>query len=279
LAVITIGDYRLTTLEFGQFKLDGGAMFGVVPRVLWSRFHPPDENNQIEMALRCLLVEGNGRKILVDTGFGLERTQRFRDMYAYTGSDDYLTEGLATVGLAKDDITDVFLTHLHFDHCGGSTLLDNGVRRPAFPKARYHYQLKQLEHARERFERDKASYFPDDFEPPINAGQAVIHDGSFELLPGIDTVICHGHTPSMQLLRVRAEGKTAIYGADLIPLASQFPLPWIMAYDLYPVTTLEEKRRILNEAARDGWTFIFEHDPVHVFGQVIQTDRGFSLKP
>lgn len=278
MATLTIGDYRLTTLEFGQFKLDGGAMFGVVPRVLWSRFHPPDENNQIEMALRCLLVEGNGRRILVDTGFGLERSQRFKEMYAFTGSENYLKDGLASVGLTYEDISDVFLTHLHFDHCGGSSLLDNGVRRPAFPKARYHYQLKQLEHARERFERDKASYFPDDFEPPIEAGLAEIHDGPFELMPGIDTVICNGHTPSMQLLRVRGDGQTALYAADLIPLSSQFPLPWIMAYDLYPVRTLEEKKRLLPEAAREGWTFIFEHDANIPMGQVVQTERGFALK-
>jgi glyoxylase-like metal-dependent hydrolase (beta-lactamase superfamily II) len=279
LATLEIGPFKLTTLEFGRFKLDGGAMFGVVPRILWARHHPPDDDNRIEMALRCLLVEGMGRRILVDTGFGPERSQRFREIYAFTGSDDYLDKGLADLNLSRDDITDVFLTHLHFDHCGGSSIRRGSSPSPAFPNARYHYQIKQIEHARERFERDKASYFPDDFEPPIQAGLAEIHDGPFTLLPGIDTIICNGHTPAMQLLRVRESSQTAVYAADLIPLASQFPLPWIMAYDLYPVTTLEEKRIILTEAAAAGWTFIFEHDPLYVTGKVAQTERGFSLMP
>jgi len=275
---LNIGDYKLSTLEFGRFKLDGGAMFGVVPRILWARFHPPDENNQIDMALRCLLIEGAGRKILVDTGFGADRSDRFREMYAFTGRSDYLDHSLGELGLTREDITDVFLTHLHFDHCGGSSIMVNGKRAPAFPMARYHYQAKQLAQARSRFERDRASYFPDDFEPPIEAGLAEIHDGAYELAPGIDTIICNGHTPGMQLIRVRGGGKTAVYAADLIPLSSQFPLPWIMAYDLYPVTTLQEKREILTEAARDGWTFIFEHDPTRITGEVVQTERGFALK-
>lgn len=277
MAVFQTSRFKLTTLEFGSFKLDGGAMFGVIPRILWGRFHPPDEFNRIDMALRCLLVETDNRKILVDTGFGQGRAAKFKEIYAFDGVENYLEQGLNEVNLSPEDITDVFLTHLHFDHGGGSTIHKKSQPEPAFPKARYHLQKLQLEHARIRLERDKASYFPEDFEPLIEAGVAEIHDGEFTLAPGIDTIICNGHTPAMQLLRIRDDGLTFVYAADLIPLSSQFPLPWIMSYDLYPVTTLEEKRRLLSEGARENWTFIFEHDPKVISGKVVQSERGFAL--
>jgi len=277
LAVITTTRFKLTTLEFGNFKLDGGAMFGVVPRTLWGRYHPPDEFNRIEMALRCLLIETEGKRILVDTGFGEGRSERFKEIYAFTGHEDYLDRGLAELGMTRDDITDVFLTHLHFDHTGGSTINKSSNPSPAFPNALYHLQRLQLEHARSRLERDKASYFAEDFEPLVVAGVAILHDGPFTLLPGFDTIICNGHTPAMQLPRIRDDGQTFVYGADLIPLSSQFPLPWIMAYDLYPVTTLEEKKNLLPQAVEEGWTFIFEHDARIVQGKVIKTEKGFNL--
>jgi glyoxylase-like metal-dependent hydrolase (beta-lactamase superfamily II) len=279
MAVLEIGNYKLTTLEFGNFKLDGGAMFGVVPQTLWGRYHPPDESNRIEMALRCLLIEGNGRRILVDAGFGSGRAQRFKEIYAFTGEENYLEKGLASLGLTAGDVTDSFITHLHFDHVGGATTGKGSKPIPAFPNAHYHIQKLQLEHARERNERDRASYFPEDFEPLIESGQAVVHEGSYQLAPDIDCVICNGHTPAMQLPRVKGDGKMAVYAADLIPLSSQFPLPWIMAYDLYPLTTLEEKRVILHQAAAEEWIFVFEHDPLRVTGQVIETEKGFALKP
>jgi len=274
---IQVGRFKLTTLEFGRFKLDGGAMFGVVPRMLWQRYHPTDENNRIEMALRCLLVEVDDRRILVDTGFGQGRAQKFKNMYEYTGEDDYLVPALKKVGLTTVDITDVIITHLHFDHNGGSTIYKETQPQPAFPKARYHIQKQQLEHARSRFERDRASYLPEDFEPLLDAGAVELKDGEWELWPGLDIVICNGHTPAMQLPRIRGDRQTVLYAADLIPLHSHFPLPWIMAYDLYPLTTLEEKRRLLPQAAREKWVFIFEHDPFYVAGYVEETTRGFSF--
>ncbi len=277
MAIFQVGRFKLTTLEFGNFKLDGGAMFGVVPRTLWGRYHPPDEQNRIEMALRCLLVETGDRKILVDTGFGQGRSAKFKEIYSFTGVENYLDQGLGDIGLGREDITDVFLTHLHFDHGGGSTINKQSSPVPAFPNARYHLQEKQLLHARSRMERDKASYFPEDFEPLLDNGVAEIHDGDFTLLSGIDTIICNGHTPAMQLLRVKDDGMTFVYGADLIPLSTHFPLPWIMAYDLYPITTLEEKRRLLSEAADEGWTFIFEHDAKVISGKVMRTEKGFNL--
>ncbi len=272
-----IGKFKLTALEFGRFKLDGGAMFGVIPRVLWERQHPADEKNRIDMALRCLLIEIDDRKILVDTGFGQDRTEKFRKIFQFDGDNNYLEKSLSEVGLTTADITDVILTHLHFDHDGGATINKDSNPIPAFPNARYYIQQKQLDHARARFERDKASYLPEDFEPLFEANVVEIVDGEWKLLPGIDFLICNGHTPAMQLARVRDHGLTLVYGADLIPLASQFPLPWIMSYDLYPVQTLEEKRRILTEAAEEDWMFFFEHDPEIVIGKVRKTPKGFAL--
>jgi len=273
-----IGRFKLTPLEFGRFKLDGGAMFGVIPKVLWERFHPADEQNRIEMALRCLLIEVKNRRILVDTGSGEGRTEKFRKIFNFRSSDNYIKDTLAQINLTPDQITDVMITHLHFDHAGGATSNKNDNPIPSFSNARYYIQKKQLIHARSRFERDRASYFPDDFEPLIVEGVAEVVDGTWELLPGIDVLICNGHTPGMQLVRIRDKGETLVYAADLIPLASQFSLPWIMSYDLYPMITLEEKRRLLTQAVEEDWTFFFEHDPNHITGKVSHTDKGFSLE-
>lgn len=272
-----IGKFKITPIEFGHFRLDGGAMFGVIPKVLWERFHPADEKNRIDMVMRCLLVEVGDRKILIDNGFGQERAEKFKQIFAFTGGEDYLAKGLDAAGLALSDITDVVLTHLHFDHCGGSTVNKNGNPEPAFPNAIYHIQKRQLEHARSRLERDKASYHLVDFEPLVDAGKVNIVEEEWVLVEGMDFIICNGHTPAMQLARIRDNGETLLFAADLIPLACQFPIPWIMSYDLYPVTTLNEKKNVLGQAAKEGWTFFFEHDPNHKFGKVQKTERGFAL--
>lgn len=276
---MNVGKFKISLLEFGRFKLDGGAMFGVVPRVLWEKFHPADEKNRIDMALRCTLIEVDDRKIIIDNGFGQERKDKFKKIYAFDGSDNYLDDVLNKIKLTTSDITDVILTHLHFDHCGGSTINKSTEPRPAFPNATYYIQKKQLEHARSRFERDKASYFPEDFEPLIEMNMVEQVDGSWELIPGIDTIICNGHTPAMQLPRIQDDGKTVVFGADLLPLASQVSLPWIMAYDLYPVTTLEEKKRFLESALNDNWILILEHDPVFPLIRIGKSEKGLTFKP
>lgn len=272
-----IGKFRIIPLEFGRFRLDGGAMFGVIPRVLWERFHPPDEKNTIQMVMRSMLIEVDSRRILVDTGFGEGRIEKFKSIYNFKSGKDFMDDTLKVAQLKRDDITDVIITHLHFDHNGGSTTDKDTNPKPTFPNARYYIQKRQLDHARSRFERDMASYFPEDFEPLMEAGVVDLVDGEWQLMDGIECIVCNGHTPGMQLPVVRDLGRTLIYGADLIPLASQFALPWIMGYDLYPVTTLEEKRRILTQAAEENWIFFFEHDPNHITGRVIKTERGFSL--
>ncbi len=272
-----IGKFKITPIEFGNFRLDGGAMFGVIPKVLWERFHPADDKNRIDMVMRCLLIEVDDRKILIDDGFGQERTDKFKEIFAFTGGEDYLDKGLADAGLELSDITDVVLSHLHFDHCGGSTTQKNTNPVPTFPNAKYHIQKRQLDHARSRLERDRASYHPVDFEPLVEAGVVNIVEEEWSLMDGMDFLICNGHTPGMQLARIQDGGETLLFGADLIPLACQFPIPWIMSYDLYPITTLNEKKKILGQAADEGWTFFFEHDPKHTFGKVRKTDKGFSL--
>ena len=273
-----LGRFRITPLEFGNFRLDGGAMFGVIPRVLWQKVHPPDDKNTIAMTMRSMLVEVDDRRILVDCGFGEGRSKKFRNMFTFSGGDTFMSDTLQAAGLTADMITDVILTHLHFDHCGGSTIYKKTDPKPTFPNARYYIQKKQLEHARSGLERDKASYLKEDFEPLIDAGVAVIVDGEWELMTGIDTIICNGHTPSQQLIRLQDDGRTLVYGADLVPLAVQFKLPWIMAYDLYPVTTLDEKKRILAQAVKEDWIFFFEHDPNYVTGKVKLGEKGFELR-
>ena len=273
---INIGKFKITSLEFGKFKLDGGAMFGVVPKVLWERVHPSDEKNRIDMATRCMLIEVDDRKILVDTGFGEGRVEKFRKIYGFRGSENYLDDVLGEHSLSRDQITDVILTHLHFDHVGGATQGKDDIPYPAFPNATYYIQQRQLDHARSRFERDKASYFTSDFEPLIEAGVVELVNGAWELLPGLSMFTCNGHTPSQQLIRIESAGETLIYPADLIPLACHFSLPWIMAYDLEPVKTLDEKRKLLTEAAEKGWTFFFEHDVSTVLAKVRLGERGFD---
>ncbi len=273
-----IGRFRITPVEFGHFRLDGGAMFGVIPRVLWEKFHPADEKNRIDMVMRAMLVETDDRKILVDTGFGEGRSEKFRRMFNFSGSDSLVDDSLQSAGLSREMITDVILTHLHFDHAGGSTIMKDTNPRPAFPNARYYIQRRQLEHARSRLERDRASYLKEDFEPLIDNGALEIVDGEWRLMEGVEMIICDGHTPGQQLVKVSGDGSTLVYAADLIPLAVQFNLPWIMAYDLYPVTTLEEKKRILSQAVDEDWTFFFEHDPVWITGKPVRTDKGYALK-
>jgi len=273
-----IGKFRITPIEFGEFRLDGGAMFGVIPRIMWEKFHPPDENNTIKMVMRCLLIETEEKKILVDTGFGEGRADKFKNIFSFKGEGNFMDSAVTAAGLKCSDITDVILTHLHFDHAGGSTINKASSPTPTFPNANYYIQKNQLDHARSLFERDKASYMRVDFEPLIDAGVAVIVDGKWQLMSGIECLVCNGHTPGMQLPIVKDQGRTLIYGADLIPLASQISLPWIMGYDLYPVTTLTEKKHILSRAAEEDWVIFFEHDPLHITGQVVKTDRGFALR-
>jgi glyoxylase-like metal-dependent hydrolase (beta-lactamase superfamily II) len=272
-----IGSYELHAIETGRFALDGGAMFGVVPRPLWEKSNPPDERNRIAMAARALLLIGDGRRILVDTGNGDKFDQKFGSIYKIESGREIIGASLAQHQVTPSDITDVILTHLHFDHAGGATCREGERVVPAFPNARYYVQRQHWEAALRPTERDRASFLPSDFMPLHEAGVLTLIDGEKEVLPGIRVRTVNGHTTALQCPLI-SDGRTSLfYCADLVPLASHLHLPWIMAYDLQPLVTLEEKRKTLETAADEQWIMFFEHDPVLTAGYVERTEKGYAL--
>jgi len=274
-----IGPYNLRAVDAGSFKLDGGAMFGVVPRVIWQKTNPADENNRIDMVTRCLLIEGPEGPILVDAGLGDKGDNKFRKIFAQEEVPDGLSGELFRLGLRPADIKHVIITHLHFDHVGGLTARDEGGNpQPLFPNAVHWFQKGQLEWARNPSLRDRASYQPANWEPVIEAGLDRIIEGDQEILPGIKVRLVHGHTPSMQLVEVADEQSSLLYCADLIPLQAHIPLPVIMGYDLEAITTLEEKQRILADAASRDTILFFEHDPKYVASRVVTREHDFRAE-
>lgn len=272
-----IGTYDVQAIETGTFALDGGAMFGVVPKPLWERSHPADARNRIRMSARALLVRGEGRTILVDTGNGDKYDAKFREIYGLDETVADLDRSLRAHGIARDDVTDVVLTHLHFDHAGGATRRTGDTVEPSFPQARYYVQRQHLEAALAPTERDRASFMADDFQPIIRNGQLTLVEGEQELFPGFRVLIMSGHTTALQCPVIADGTTTLMYCADLVPLHSHCQLPWIMGYDLRPLVTLEEKRRVLTRAADERWVLFFEHDPAIMAGRVERTDRGFRF--
>ncbi len=261
----------------GAFKLDGGAMFGVVPRALWEQQHPADDRNRIDMVLRCLLAEHGDRRILVDAGIGDRWEEKKRDIFAFDRRPGHLLSELAGAGISTESITDVVLTHLHFDHCGGAVREQGGELVPAFPKARHWVQKKHWQWAMHPTERDRASFRPEDFEPLEKAGLVEFVDGPNEILPGVRVLPVHGHTPGQQLVEFHTGDGVVAFVGDLLPLASQLRVPWVMAYDLNPVLTLTEKKEFLSRAAEEDYVLVFEHDPaVECCGVVFD---GKAFKP
>lgn len=272
-----IGPYRLSSIETGAFALDGGAMFGVVPKALWERKIPADDRNRIGLAVRALLIEeihGN-RKILVDTGLGQKWGEKLAQIYAVDHSKLRLETSLEARGLSTASITDVLLTHLHFDHAGGATKRVGKQIVPTFENARYYVQERNLAWAHEPTEKDRASYQPEDFAALEREGVLETIDGGGEWLPGIELIISDGHTTAMQLPRVHGPEGNLIYCADMIPTAAHVPVPWVMAYDNQPLVTMEEKRELLNRASEEGWILFFEHDPDGPAARVVQSPKGF----
>ena len=272
-----IGDYELHPIETGRFGLDGGAMFGVVPKPLWERMNSPDERNRIELAARALLIIGNGRKILVDNGNGPKFTEKQVDIYRLDMSQYELKRSLRNHGLTPHDITHVILTHLHFDHAGGSTYRENGEIKPTFPNATYYVQKNHWQQAMNPTEKDRGSFMADDFLPLKKHGMLEFVDGEFELFPQISLLVMNGHTAAQQLPKISDGRATILYCCDLFPTTSHIPLPYIMAYDLRPLTTLEEKKKILRKAVDEDWILFFEHDPRTVAGKVTTTDKGYTF--
>jgi glyoxylase-like metal-dependent hydrolase (beta-lactamase superfamily II) len=272
-----IGPYTLHPLETGRFGLDGGAMFGVVPRPLWEKAAPPDGRNRIDMAARALLLQGDGRRILIDTGNGAKWDEKLAGIYRIDTGEHDIVRSLRGLGLSPADITDVILTHLHFDHAGGATVRENGELRPMFPHALYHVQREHWEAAQKPTERDRASFFPDDFLPLQEAGVLRFTDGEGTIFPGIDLALFHGHTSALQCPVIRDGSTTLLYCADLIPMTPHVTLPWIMGYDLRPLVTLEEKRRTLARAVEERWVLFFEHDPRTTAATIALGEKGFTL--
>lgn len=284
---LRIGPYQVKPAPTGIFGLDGGAMFGTVPKVLWQKSNPPDELNRIPMEARALLLISTDRRILVDCGIGGNFTEKygerlgskFTEMYAVDSSAASLEKSLTASGLAAEDITDVILTHLHFDHAGGATSWRDGRLQPAFSRARYYVQRANLETARAPNARERASYFTANFQPLLDAGVLELLDGPVEnLLPGVSVRTSEGHTQGQQIVIVGDEKSSLVYCADLVPTSSHVRVPWVMGYDLRPLQIMEEKRALLAEAAAKGWYLFFEHDPFVDAAQIEAAKDDFAVR-
>jgi glyoxylase-like metal-dependent hydrolase (beta-lactamase superfamily II) len=283
-----VGGLRCHLLEGGLQRLDGGAMFGVVPYPLWSRRVAHDDRHRILLAMRCLLVEHPDGPVLIDTGLGNKEDRKFLDIYGVENDGlegaTQLEDALAVAGFLPRDVRWVVNTHLHFDHAGGNTTLDPELEddprrhvRPSYPNATYVVQRGELEFARQANERTRASYLPHNFEPVASANRWRLLDGDEEVLPGISVRVTPGHVPWLQTVLVRDRGETAAFMSDLIPTTAHLPLPWIMGYDLEPLRTLESKRALVDEAVREGWKLVFEHDPVVAAGRLTREGKDIRL--
>ncbi|MDP9120700.1 MAG: MBL fold metallo-hydrolase [Acidobacteriota bacterium] len=289
-----MGDLGLTRVSDGEFRLDGGAMFGVVPRTLWEKEKAPDAQNRIRMGTNCLLVERGGDLLLIDTGIGDKNDEHFREIFGMQPGGRRLPESIQAAGYELGDVTHVLLTHLHFDHCGWNTREVNGSVVPTFPRARYWLQRGEVEHARHPNERDRASYNRLNWEPLFAAGVVELFDETAEPVTGVEAMRTPGHNADMCIVLLDGgdagnpgngsdagnAGDTgggrqkAVFWADLVPTLAHVPYPWIMGYDLYPLTTLENKKRWLPRAAAGGWLSIFEHDADAPFARLVEDRPG-----
>jgi len=276
---------KLYSVNTGYFKLDGGAMFGVVPKSIWNKINPADENNMCSWALRCLLIEDGNRLILVDNGMGDKQDAKFFSYY-YLHGDDTLDKSLAKHGFHRDDITDVFLTHLHFDHCGGSIIRDGGKLVPAFKNATYWSNEAHWEWALNPNDREKASFLKENIIPIKESGQLKFIPeipevkanlvGSF--YGNLNILFVNGHTAAMMIPKIKYKDKTIVYMADLLPSQGHIPIPYIMAYDIYPLKSMNEKKTFLREALQNDYILFFEHDPQYECCTLHQTERGIRPK-
>jgi len=284
----SVGRFRCHMLEGGRQRLDGGAMFGVVPRTLWKTRIEPDERNRIPLAMRCVLVEHPDGLVLIDTALGNKEDTKFLDIYGVENQGlegaTQLEDALASAGFLPRDVRWVVNTHLHFDHAGGNTTMDPDLEndprrhiRMTFPNATYAVQRGELDFARHTNERTRASYLPHNFEPIAQAGRWHLLEGDGEVLPGIEVRVTPGHVPFHQSVLIRSAGETAVFLGDLCPTSAHLPLPWIMGYDLEPLRTLESKRALFSEAVSGGWRMIFEHDPRVAMGVPVGQGKAIEL--
>ena len=269
---------NLYTVNTGYFKLDGGAMFGVVPKSIWQKLNPADENNMCSWAMRCLLIEDGNRLMLIDNGMGDKQDAKFFGHY-YMHGDDTLNKSLASHGFSKDDITDVFLTHLHFDHCGGSIKREGDKLIPSFKNATYWSNERHWKWATEPNDREKVSFLKENILPIQESGQLKFIERSGADLPDWFSIRqAFGHTDAMMLPQINYKGSTIVFMADLLPSAAHIPIPYVMAYDMFPLTTLNEKKSFLTEAQQNDYVLFFEHDPQIECCTLQLTEKGIRMK-
>ena len=277
---------QLHSIDTGNFKLDGGAMFGVVPKSIWNKLNPSDENNLCTWALRCLLIIEGDQKILIDTGMGNKQDAKFFSHYQPSNSVSF-SEALGKLNLQVNDITDVLLTHLHFDHVGGAIEIKDGEYKTVFPNATYWVSAPQWELAMNPNKREKASFLKENIQPLKESGQlklieVPLYQGKelqeIHFSENISCILVNGHTQSMMLPKIKYNNKTLVYMADLLPSVGHIPLPYVMGYDMQPLITLNEKELFLNDAAKNNYTLFFEHDAQHECCSVHETEKGIRAK-
>ena len=272
-----LGQLEFHILVAGHLGLDGGAMFGVIPRPLWEKKMTPDARNRVTLAMNSLLVYAGGKTILVETGAGDKLDAKQRDIYALDGP--HLIERLKDYGVHAHDVDIVINTHLHFDHCGGNTRVEKDKVVAAFPNARYVVQRGEYEHAKNPSERDRASYIPENYVPLEPAAKWSLLTDDRAIAPGVELIRVPGHTANMQCVKLSGGDKTAFFFADLVPTTAHLALPWIMGYDLYPMTTLENKKKWIPEVVKEGWIALFGHDAHTPAGYLKEKDGRFEVEP
>ena len=270
---ITLGDYELFLVSDGTYQLDGGAYFGVVPKALWSRKKGADEGNRIRVGLNCLVARSDRHTILIETGIGEKLDEKRVRLYGVARQRS-LPEDIAARGIDPDSIELVVDTHLHFDHCGGNTRWQGGRAMPVFPRARYFVQRGEWKHAHLRHDRDRVSYLDENYEPLVGSGQMTLLDGNATLAPGLVVRVTPGHTRNLQVVLIQSGGQTCAYFSDLVPSTAHLNPTWVMAFDLFPLETIENKKRLLAQAASENWLCVFVHDAEHPWGYVRAGEGG-----
>ncbi len=257
-----IGKYRCISIETSRFGLDGGAMFGIIPKTMWEKEAPADDKNRIEMVTRSLLLVSDDKRILVDTGNGDKWQEKFKKIYSIDTESVNIESSLKSAGLTPDDITDVICTHMHFDHIGGNTRMERNETVPTFQNATYWFSRENWDLANSPSEKDQGSFMEADWKVLADNGMVQLVSGNDPFIDGIDFIVSHGHTLGQIHPIIRDNNHTLMYCGDLIPMSAHIPIPWIMAYDIQPMVTIEEKRRLLPKIVDENWTLFFEHDPL-----------------